>query len=284
MDSITQIFLGEGLLSEFLLALVAIVLLYLFFITVEFLYTAYLNIGSHVVDLFPFTASSDDKQVVIRQDLSKFPDGKQIPFSDNERTGIEFTYSFYLYVNPSTFNGEDTLATVFYKGYMTPFPLLGPGVFIKKNSNTLRVFMNSYKNPYTYCDIENIPVRKWFHCALVARKNGLEVYINGNLSKKMSFEGSLPYQNFQDLVLFSQNSMVVRGSTTPALNSETFTVQGSFQGNLSSLKYFGYALSYTEIQGQVTTGPSAKVVSASQDAPPYLADTWWTTSYTHTTA
>jgi len=282
-SSIMNIFFGESFLAQFLLAFVIVVLVYLMFISVEFLYVSFLNIGSHVVDLFPFTASSDDKQIVIRQDISKFPDGKLIPFSDNERTGIEFTYSFYFYVNPSTFTGEDTLASVFYKGYMTPFPLLGPGVFIKKNANTMRVFMNAYKNPYTYCDVENIPVRKWFHCAIMARKNALEIYINGNLSKKLNFEGSLPYQNFQDLILFSQNSMVVRGSTTPAVDPDTFTVQGSFNGNLGGLKYFGYALSFTEIQSQVTVGPSKKVLAASQDMPPYLADTWWTTSYTHST-
>ena len=282
-SSVTSIFMGESFLSQFLLALIVVTLVYLLFLSVEYLYVSFLNIGNHVVDLFPYTASSDDKQVVIRQDTTKFPDAKLIPFSDNERTGMEFTYSFYLYVNPSTFTGDDALASVFYKGYATPYPLLGPGVFIKKNANTMRVFMNAYKNPYMYCDVENIPVRKWFHCAIVARKNSVEIYINGNLSKKMSFEGSMPYQNFQDLILFSQNSMVVRGSTTPALGEhETFTVQGSFAGNLGGLKYFSYALSYTEIQSQVTVGPSKKVMAASQDMPPYLADTWWTTSYTHT--
>ena len=102
-SSVTSIFMGESFLSQFLLALIVVTLVYLLFISVEYLYVSFLNIGNHVVDLFPYTASSDDKQVVIRQDVTKFPDGKLIPFSDNERTGMEFTYSFYLYVNPSTF-------------------------------------------------------------------------------------------------------------------------------------------------------------------------------------
>jgi hypothetical protein len=283
-SSITSVLMGESLLSQFLLALVIVTLVYFLFLSVEYIYVSFLNVGNHVVDLFPYTASATDKQIVVRQDITKFPDAKVIPFSDNERTGIEFTYSFFLYVNSATFTGDDMLATVFYKGYATPYPLLGPGVFIRKNTNTLRVFMNAYKNPHTYCDVENIPVNKWFSCALVMRKNGLEVYVNGNLSKKLNFENTLPYQNFQDLLLFSQNNFVVRGSTTPAVGeNETFNVQGSFSGNLSALKYYSYALSYTELQSMVNMGPSKKVMAASQDMPPYLADTWWTTSYTHTT-
>jgi hypothetical protein len=62
-----NIFFGESFLAQFLLAFVIVVLVYLMFISVEFLYVSFLNIGSHVVDLFPFTASSDDKQIVIRR-------------------------------------------------------------------------------------------------------------------------------------------------------------------------------------------------------------------------
>jgi hypothetical protein len=100
----------------------------------------------------------------------------------------------------------------------------------------------------------------------------------------MSFEGGMPYQNFQDLVLFNQSNFTLRGSTTPALGEETFEVRGVFKGNLSALTYFSYALSYTEIQSIMNLGPSKKVLSATQELPPYFADQWWTTSYTKTEA
>ena len=47
---------------------------------------------------------------------------------------------------------------------------------------------------------------------------------------------------------------------------------------------FSYALSYTEIQSMMNMGPSKKVLSATQELPPYFADQWWTTSYTKTEA
>jgi hypothetical protein len=283
-SSLKNIVMGDGFLSQLLLALAAVFAIFFLFLSLEFFYSSISNVTGRNIELFPFTASSEDKQVVIRQDTKKYPQGKQIPFSVNERTGTEFSYSFYLYVNPSTFNNSDTLATVFYKGYLSPWPLMGPGVFLKRNSNTLRVFMNSYTNPYMYCDVENIPVSKWFHVVVSVRKNSMEVYVNGNLTKKMSFENGMPYQNFQDVVFFNQSNFTLRGSTTPAVGDETFEVRGVFKGNLSAVTYFSYALSYTEIQSLMNMGPSKKVLSATQELPPYFADQWWTTSYTKTEA
>ena len=274
--------MGEGTVAQTILAIVIVFALFYLFLAFEFVYQAFSSYNTGNVELFPYTASSEDKQVVVRQDKTKYPDAKPIPLSDNQRTGTEFSYAFYVYVNPSTFNNSDTLATVFYKGYLTPWPLMGPGVFIRRNTNTMRIFMNSYTNPFMYCDVENIPVSKWFHVVISCRRNAMEVYINGNLTKKMNFDDGLPYQNFQDLILFNQSNFTLRGSTTPALGQETYEVRGVFKGNLSALKYFGYALSYTEIQSLMNMGPAKKVLSASQELPPYFADQWWTTSYTQT--
>lgn len=270
---------GKGYLAQTLLAFVILVVVFLLLTTLEFFYLTFSKLSNRRIELLPYTASSEDKQVVIKQDTLKYPEGKQIPFSENERTGIEFTYSFFLYVNPSTFTQRDMLYHVFHKGFTVPWPLMGPAVFIKGDTNTMRVVMNTYKNPYCALDIENIPVRKWFHVALVCRKNALEVYINGNLRKKLPFEESLPYQNFQDIILFSQVRTVVRGSTTPALGGQNFEVDGVFKGNLSSLIYLNYAASFSEIAGMVNVGPSKKVLSQTADKPPYLIDTWWTTPY-----
>jgi hypothetical protein len=282
-SGITGFLLGDGFLAQTLLGIATVFALFYIMILFEYLYNMFSSIGGKNIELFPYTASSEDKQIVITQDPKKDPKAKQIPFSVNERTGVEFSYSYYLYVSPSTFDNTDTLATVFYKGYLTPWPLLGPGVFIRKNTNSMRIFLNAYENPYQYCDVENIPVSKWFHVALVTRRGGMEIYINGNLSKKLRFESGMPYQNFQDVILFNQSSCTLRGSTTPALGEETYEVRGVFKGNLSALSYFPYALSYTEINGLMNAGPSKKVLSDSKELPPYFADQWWTTSYSQTT-
>jgi hypothetical protein len=271
---------GKGFFQQMLLVLLILSLLMFLFISFEFVLISYNRIGSKFVELVPMTVTAEDKMLVFQQNKTTYPEGKMIPLSDNERSGIEFTYSFYLFVNPSTFSGEDVLYHVFHKGYLSPWPLMGPGVFVRGNNNTLRVVMNTYRSAYTYVDVENIPVRKWFHCALVCNRNSLEIYINGNLRKKLPFEGTLPYQNFQNLVCFSTVKKVIRGSQVASLGSgNDIRLEGAFRGNLSNLKYLAYAASFTEIQNLMDMGVSKKTMSAQMDKPPYLVDTYWTTSY-----
>lgn len=271
---------GKGFFSQVLLVLVVLSLLFFFFVSIEYLLMSYQRIGGKNVQLLPLTVTAEDKMLTFQQNKGKFQDAKQIPLSDNERTGIEFTYSFYLFVHPSTFTGEDVLFHVMHKGYINPWPLMGPGLFVRGNNNTLRVVMNTYRNAYTYMDVENIPVRKWFHCALLCRKNSLEIYINGNLRKKLPFEGTLPYQNFQNLICFSPLKKIVLGSQVPSLGTgNDLRFEGAFRGNMSNLIYLAYAASFTEIQGLMDLGVSKKTMSANMDKPPYLVDTYWTTSY-----
>lgn len=265
---------GETLFGVVILA----VTITLFF-TAEGLYTATQEIGSKFQNLMDYTASSDDKALVIHQDAKKYPEAKPILLSENEPSGIEFAYSFWLFVNPNTFTGDDVLYHVWHKGYGCVWPLMGPGVFFRGNSNTLRVVMNTYENPYTYVDITNIPVRKWFHVVLNCRKGGLEVHLNGNLVNKIRFDNTLPYMNFQDIILFSNANYSISGSTTPALKEESLRVSGAFKGLMSSFVYTRYALSFSEIQYLLTSGPSTKVKTQIQELPPYLADNWWTTTY-----
>jgi hypothetical protein len=271
---------GKGFFQQVLLVLVILSLLFFVFVSLEYLIMSYQRIGGKNVQLLPMTVTAEDKMLTFQQNKNQYETAKQIPLSDNERTGIEFTYSFFLFVNPSTFTGEDTLHHVMHKGYISPWPLMGPGVFVRGNNNTLRVIMNTYRNAYTYMDIENIPVRKWFHCVLLCRKNSLEVYINGNLRKKLPFEGTLPYQNFQNLICFSPLKKIIMGSQVPCLGTDNnLNFQGAFRGNMSNLIYLAYAASFTEIQSLMDMGVSKKTMSSELDKPPYLVDTYWTTTY-----
>lgn len=276
----TDLLMGKGFFQQVLFVLVILSLLFFLFISLEFLIMSYQRIGGKHVQLLPLTVTAEDKMLTFQQNKTQYADAKQIPLSDNERTGIEFTYSFYLFIHPSTFTGEDTLYHVMHKGYINPWPLMGPGVFVRGNSNTLRIVMNTYRNAYTYMDVENIPVRKWFHCVLLCRKNALEIYINGNLRKKLPFEGTLPYQNFQNLICFSPLKKTVLGSQVPSLGQgKDLRFDGSFRGNMSNLIYLAYAASFTEIQSLMDLGVSKKTLSSQMDKPPYLIDTYWTTTY-----
>jgi len=256
-----------------------VVMLFVLLYVIEMIYFASNSSATRFKTLVGFTAASTDSMIVIRQNLAAFPDANPIGLSVNERTGIEFGYSFYLYVNSSTITGSNTFKHVFHKGYTNPWPLMAPGVFIHGETNTMRVVMNTYKNPFTYADVKNIPMQKWFHVVLNNYKGGLDIFINGNLANRITFKDTLPYQNFQDIILFSNaNINSLRGSGIPALNNEDFQLEGSFKGYLSNMKYARYALSINEVQNLMAAGPSSTMKQKNMDIPPYLGDDWWSHS------
>jgi hypothetical protein len=254
--------------------LVAVYFLALF--TIEVVYSASATGSQRFQPLVPDMISGEGRMVQIRQDASKYTDAKPIGQSVNERTGTEFGYSFFLFVEPSTFTGSSAYKHVFHKGYLEPWPLMGPGVFINGATNTMRVAMNTYKQPFTYVDIKNIPVDKWFHVVLNCYKGGLDVFINGFLANRLSFLDTVPYQNFGDIYVFSpQHSTQLRGPGIAALGESHFDLDGPMKGFLSRLIYTRYALSTAEIQAILNAGPSQKIDQKTMDKPPYLADNWW---------
>jgi hypothetical protein len=267
---------SSGASGEIVTALLTVSILFMVLFTVELLYKTTMDARNRFQTLMDYTAAAEDMSLTIHQDASKYTDAKTIGLSMNERTGIEFAYSFYLYVNPATFSGKKTFKHVFHKGYASPWPLMSPGVFLHSDTNTMRVVMNTYKNPFTYADVKNIPVQKWFHVVLNSYKGGLDIFVNGNLANRISFTDTVPYQNFQDIVIFSNaNTNTLRGSSIPSLNGEDFQFEGAFKGYLSNLIYARYALSVNEIQRLLNAGPSSKLKQKQMDKPPYLADDWW---------
>jgi hypothetical protein len=267
--------MGTGILPQILLSIVVAAVLYIILMAAEILYKSFRAVSGTRVELLPMTVSADDKPREFDQN-PKNPRAKLLPLSDNERSGAEFSYSFYLWINPSSFRQEDGLLHIMHKGNPTPFPLMGPGVFLKSNENKLRVYMNSSSTWNNFIDIENIPVKKWVHVIVMARANAIEVYINGNLAKKLNMDGAALYQNFGNLYLFSQRPCIINSAQMPSLNGGILQIFGTFSGNMSNLFYYSYALSYTEIQSLVAAGPSSKTEKSDENAPPYLEDAWWT--------
>jgi len=262
--------IASGVPGQILTGVITVVVTVLVAFSAEMLY---------VITLVGSTVNAGESSIVIHQDESKYTDAKPIGVSVNERTGIEFAYSTYLFIEPSTFTGNDVYKHVFHKGYSNPWPLMGPGVFINGVTNTMRVVMNTYKNPFTYADVLNVPVNKWFHLVLNCYKKGLDIFINGNLANRISFQDTIPYQNYQDIIIFSNSkNNTLNGSTIPALNDHDFHMDGSMDGLISNLIYARYALSMNEIQSLMTAGPSSKIQQKVYDKPPYLGDDWWTRS------
>lgn len=270
--------MGTGLIPQVLLSLALGTVLYILLMSLEMAYKSYKAVKGTFVAIMPFTASAENRPRTYEQNPN-VKDALLLPLSDNERSGAEFSYAFFLWVNPTSFKQEEGLLHIFHKGNPLPFPLMGPGVFMRSNTNTMRVYMNTSKTWNNYVDIENIPVKKWVHVVVIAKDNNIEVYINGNLIKKLNSEGAVLYQNFGNLYVFSQRPLVLNPVQVPSLRGESLQIFGTYSGNLSNLFYYNYALSYTEIQSLVNEGPSRKTESADMDAPPYLQDSWWVSDY-----
>jgi hypothetical protein len=269
-----------GIIQEILFGLSLVVVLYLVLLFIEIIYKYINRLYLNRTELLPNTYNIEDKSISIPQNPN-VRESKPVHLSSNERTGIEFSYSFYLNVHPSAFRQEYGLCHIFHKGYSAQFPLLAPGVYMRSDTNTLRVYMNTYKTWNNYVEVDNFPVGKWVHVALVCSENSLEIFINGNLSKKSSFDGFAPYQNFEDICCFSQRRITLKHSIVPSTDDNGFDVFGCMKGYLSRLNYFSYALSYPEIQQLMNEGPSSKMDTSSitTNIPPYLDDTWWTMGY-----
>jgi hypothetical protein len=293
-------FASTEVFPQIVLVLIITAVIYILFICCEQVYKLWVGYSTVKVPILTVTSNSSSGQKTFLQDPNMSGSSAYLPLllSENQLTGIEFSYTTFIYIHPDSDDGTNTFKTVFYKGYeTTPFPLLGPGVFVSaanatNAAPTLRIVMNSYESWFNHVDVEQITFGKWLHLALVLRKNALEVYVNGNLAKKASFKGTLPYQNYQPLVLFP-NSVAGSGQILTAQlfdNSsggntskqmgippgENMSISGKFSGYISNMYYFGYAITYSEIQAMMAMGPSPKFDQTNMDTPPYLIDSWWT--------
>ena len=190
--------------------------------------------------------------------------------SVNAPSGLEFSYSCFLLINKSTFQaGTSDLKHIFHKGSAGYKPFMCPGVYVRSNDNVLVMYMNETNSWNTHCEIPNIPIGKFFHLAIVVRNMNVDVFINGNVAYRLTLE-TVPKQNFGNLYVFKNETK---------LNSlpDNISVSGAASGLISRLAYAGYALNYEQIDAMVRAGPSTKMMSATQNLPPYLADDWWVT-------
>jgi hypothetical protein len=210
--------------------------------------------------------------------------------SENERTGLEFTYSIWL--NLDGIDTDTQLKHIFNKGIIDTSTKFGdinrstkvsdpastlnktynaPGLYTYKNDDgsiSLRVYMDSYIQPgdmgnlssqVQTIDITDVPIKKWFNTTIRVENRVMDVYINGALTKRKDLE-SIPRQNFSDVYVCQA---------------------GGFLGNLSDLRYFNKSLNVFEINAIVNSGPTltpAETDDASQKGLSnynYLSSNWY---------
>ena len=277
MDSIQQAAGGSDLVSQLFLAFTALVVIVILITSVESLYGGEMSTRRTTAVLFKDTTTS---QQFIAQDPED-PSSPLMYNSKNEANGIECTYSLYLMINPETFDttsATKSLKHVFHKGFKNAFPVMSPGVFVETGTNTLRIYMNSVAKWDNYVSVPNVPIGKWFHMVILIKGPYMDVYINGNVTQRTQFP-DVPRLNAGNVYVMWPVTFPVDGA--PATdNVKDFKVSGALNGMVSRLKYFSYALTYADIDGLMSEGPSSTIVNKSfSELPPYFHDDWWVTRY-----
>jgi hypothetical protein len=283
---------GSDPLSQIFTGIAMVTLLYIGIGTSEAMYKSFVSMWKDRVELFPNTYIAGNKMFTAIQNPHN-KEARTVYFSENQRSGIEFSYSMFIKIESQTFQkGEKKLYHILHKGYSQMYPLMGPGIFCWGDRNCLRVYMNCYDTWDNWTDIDNIPVDRWFHLTVQCKGNTMYIYLNGNLKHKVKLAGETPpYQNYGDIYAFSTRKITLYKNQTDSLSRDpefvdrgdglpvatSLTFDGPIRGMISRVYYFSYAVTYSEIQALMKEGPSSKVDTTSIETSmsSYLADTWW---------
>jgi len=240
-----------------------------FLVLVVILFVILLRLGSTLIT-WMFSPSKNPKLVdgmknakvtkVISSDPSS--DGHNIPIlrSNNERDGIEFTWSVWLYIDDLEY-GRGRMKHIFHKGdaELTSANTdinstsICPALYLHNSKNSLVLFMNTFGSMNEKVEIDDIPLNKWINVAIRLEGKIMDIYINGKVSKRHIFK-SVPMQNYGDTYV---------------------NANGGYSGMISDLWYHNRALTGVEILNIVKAGPSLSAQDDIKIFPPYFSLKWY---------
>jgi len=249
--------------------------------------------------------------MIISQTLA---DKNAIPVmrSNNEYSGIELTYNWWMFINEYPHynnNTEVKFSHVFNKGSTsirktvdnyTCFesgkyndikgPNNAPGVYLYNGKSVISKYYKGTAAPNVencidpsdnmvgmmilidttnntnpgqkeieteYIFIDNLPLKKWINCVIrVTSQNKVDVYING----------------------VAMSSYKLRGVIMQNYDSFNVNLSRGFEGYLSNIKYYNYAIGTFEIDSVLHAGPNLKTNEKSNfkfGVPSYLSQNWF---------
>ena len=254
----------------------SIVAKFAFVILVFIIFLILCNLGTTLIGYFTQPSKSPyiingmldgTNALVISQDPSN-PDSIPITRSNDEKTGMEFSWSIWLLLSDNS--TKKSYQNIFNKGdssYVNGISQVNnaPGLYLSSlinNENNLHIIMDTVdiNIGQAKIDVNGVPFNKWFLVVIRLENKVLDVYINGTITNRYNMK-SVPKQNYNDINI-CQN--------------------GGFVGQLSNLRYYNYALSSFAINNIVMRGPNlntSKLDSTritSKDSPYFLSSTWYT--------
>ena len=218
-----------------------------------------------------------------------FPDKYKYPWFlnyDITEKGMQFTWSFWIYIEDLTFKSGE-MKNVWVKGDNEYYDkesseeepqtdsgsgpnnienesfknrINGPGVYIAPNSNELIFVFNTYNNIFEKFRMDNITTKKWLNIVMVSKDREVDIFVNSNFAKRFLLT-SLPKLNYNNIYIGKN---------------------GGFNGFVSNLWYWSYALGTAEIDNIYKGGPSTQYLNpptstkSIDSSSNYLSYTWYT--------
>ena len=134
-------------------------------------------------------------------------------------TGIQFTYSFWIYIHDLTYLYDNWKSILVKKDAQT----ISPGIWLHPTKNSIKIELSTLNKTTEELFIEDIPLQKWIFMSVTVNNRNLDVFIDGELVKS---------KRFVDI---------------PVLNLGNITY-GGFNGQLTNIRYFNRALFPQEIK------------------------------------
>jgi len=192
-----------------------------------------------------FTGMIDATQMLVYPQDPSSNGAVTIYRSVNATDGIEFTWSTWIFINNLQSNAG-IFKHIFSKGNSNVQqdgliqPNNAPGLYIAPDTNDLVVLMNTFNVINEEITIPDVPLNKWVNVIIRCQNTTLDVYINGTITRSIELTG-VPKQNYGDVYV--------------AMN-------GGFNGYISNLWYYNYALGTAAIQNLVTKGPNTNMIGS----------------------
>tara|TARA_B100000795_G_scaffold265478_1_gene247359 strand:- start:57 stop:716 length:660 start_codon:yes stop_codon:yes gene_type:complete len=147
-------------------------------------------------------------------------------------SGLSFTYSFWIYIKEWDMTGDEPRYILKMKGPNSQFGVILGSISKKRISkyNDLSVFISTHYNPEEKISVEDVPLQKWLHIAVILENRNLDVFVNGKLYTTKILKG-IPILENSNLQVCPANKVNQIG----------------FSGYINSLRYYNKNIAYTDI-------------------------------------
>ena len=252
--------------SQIILGIIIVIVIYILVAIISYTLRNYLNIVYSRPMLINGKRSASVSKTIMQH--PKYDKSTLLRRSINEKNGIEFTYMTWINIDDWESQSENW-KHILHKGPYSSkkiqketephneITVQCPGMWLHPDKNSIRVYINTFEKHDEFIDIPNIPIKKWFHIAVVLSHRNLDVYINGFLRKRIILK-SVPKQNYYNLHI---------------------TQNGGFNGHLSNLQYYNFAIQMYQLNWIISKGPSKRIYENNETDDkvniPYLHEKWW---------